>query len=176
MKTLKHAVDRGIVLKKHRLPNQNVSLTFFSESSGKMYIFAYGVRNIKSRRLSHLETGNYLSISYRNEDGRIYLSETELVYGYSKIKEDSHRLQKMYVALQFLQKILPENEPEEQIFDATLAYFKKLNNIKELDNPMEEVYLGNCLMILGYVDNATRSHQNFDVYEFIRQLTNLKLR
>lgn len=176
MKTLKHAADRGIVLKKHRLPNQNVSLTFFSQASGKIYIFAYGVRSIKSRRLSHLETGNYISISYRNEDGRLYLSETELVYGYSKVKDDSARLQKMYVALQFLQKILPENEPEERIFEETLEYFKQLNNKVELRGAFEEEYLGTCLMLLGYVDVATLRHQNFDVYEFIRQLTNLKLR
>lgn len=175
MKTLKHASDRGIVLKKSRLPNQNVSLTIFAASSGKIYLYAYGIRNITSRRLSHLETGNYLTFSYRNEDGRLYLAETELIFGYSKIKDDSIKLQRMYTSLQFLQKILPENEPENELFEITLRYFKDLNN-KEYSIMEEEGFLGESLEKLGYIDAQTRAHANFDVYEFIRQLTNLKLR
>ncbi len=176
MKSLKHGSVRGIVLRKSKLPNQNVSLTFFSELGGKLSVFAYGVRTITSRRLSHLETGNFISFSYRNEDGRLYLSETELAYGYSKIKSDALRLQKMYTTLQFLQKILPENEPEEGIFEKTLDYFKILNNSDEVDARAEEAYLSECLEKLGYIDEKTRKHQNFDVYDFIKQLTNLKLR
>ena len=81
MKSLRHGKDRGIVLKKTRLPNQNVSLTIFSEQSGKIFIFAYGIRKITSRRLSHLESGNYISFSFRIQDDRKYLSETELIFG-----------------------------------------------------------------------------------------------
>ncbi|KXK12250.1 MAG: DNA repair protein RecO [Microgenomates bacterium OLB23] len=175
MKSLKHVSERGIVLKKHKLPNQNVSLTVFTEFSGKIYLFAYGVRTITSKRLSHLETGNYLSISYKNEDGRLYLSETELIYGYSKVKDNPTRLEKMYTALLFLQKILPENEPEVDVFNVTLEYFKELNN-KDVRVNQEEDFIGTCLIRLGYIDESTQTQQNFDVYEFVRQLINLKLR
>jgi DNA repair protein RecO len=176
MKSLKHGSDKGIVLKKNRLPNQNVSLNIFSEHSGKINIFAYGIRTITSRRLSHLETGNYISFSYRNEDDRLFLSETELIYGYSKIKDDPLRLQKMYVALQLLQKILPENAPESQLYDLTLSYFKELNNNDHVGPQSEETYLNTALMDLGYIDQATQKQPNFDPYDFIKQLTNLKLR
>jgi DNA repair protein RecO len=176
MKSLRHGKDRGIVLKKTRLPNQNVSLTIFSEQSGKIFIFAYGIRTITSRRLSHLESGNYISFSYRIQDDRKYLSETELIFGYSKIKVDELRLQKIYTILQFLHKILPEDEPEYELFVKTMDYFKELNNSVVVDAKAEERFLSDCIEALGYIDTQTRSHQNFDVYDFIQQLTNLKLR
>ena len=171
----KQATDHGIVLKKLRLPNNNVSLNIFSEKSGKMHLMAYGVRKITSRRLSHLETGNYITFSYRNDDGRIFLVETELVFGYSAIKSNALKLNKVYSVLQFLNKILPENEPEPEVFADTMALFKKLNNSDSLKTMSEEKYLQSMLQKLGYIDQQTAIMATFDVYEFIRELTGLKL-
>jgi recombinational DNA repair protein (RecF pathway) len=82
----------------------------------------------------------------------------------------------MYVALQLLQKILPENAPESQLYDLTLSYFKELNNNDHVGPQNEETYLNTALMDLGYIDQATQKQPNFDPYDFIKQLTNLKLR
>lgn len=176
MKAIRHATDYGIVLKKHRLADQHVALNIFSKSSGKVHLTAYGIRRITSRRLSHLETGNYITFSYRNSNGRFFLSETELIFGYSGIKADNDKLQKVYGVLQFLNKILPEGVPELEVFEDTLAFFKKLNNAKNVNKVSDEAYFMSALKKLGYLDAATENSAGFDMYSFIRQLAGLKLR
>jgi membrane carboxypeptidase/penicillin-binding protein len=69
-----------------------------------------------------------------------------------------------------------ENAPESQLYDLTLSYFKELNNNDHVGPQSEETYLNTALMDLGYIDDATQKQPNFDPYDFIKQLTNLKLR
>ncbi|MFS8160245.1 MAG: recombination protein O N-terminal domain-containing protein, partial [Candidatus Roizmanbacteria bacterium] len=56
--------DEAVVLKKTKLQESTSSLVLFSKNHGKMRVSAYGVRTLTSRRLSHLETGNFIKFSY----------------------------------------------------------------------------------------------------------------
>lgn len=172
----KQATDHGIVLRKSRLLNNNLSINIFSQHGGKMHLLAYGIRKITSRRLSHLETGNYIVFSFRQDDGRVFLSETELIYGYSQIKDNATKLQKVYRVLQFLNKILPEDEPEEDIFKQTMEYFKRLHSLKKNESLSDEAYFIEVLNKLGYIDAKTSRMASFDVYEFVKELAGVDLR
>ncbi len=171
MKSQRHFTDTGIVMKKIRLKEQHISVDIFSEEGGKLHLFAFGVRNITSRRLSHLETGNIIKFSYSHIESRFLLSETELVSAYSQIKSDPFKLQKLYEILQLLSKILPEQEPEQQVFKETLAMLKNLNNRADITANDVTDFASRILQQLGYIDEKTLQQPGFDPYLFIKQLT-----
>lgn len=172
MSSTKHSSGQGIVLRKYKLKDSNISLSIFSKHSGKLHMFAYGVRNITSRRLSHLESGNYIAFTYRSNSEKYYVNETELIYAYSSIKENPAKLTKTYAVLKLLDKILPENEAEGDVFDMTLEYFKKLNNYVDKDRlsnmPDQEEFMTSILVQLGYVDKETTQQNTFDLSDFAK--------
>ena len=77
---------RGFVLKKKPLLNRDIILSLFSEAFGKINVFAHGARTITSRRLSHIDTGNFITAEIDKREGRYYLKETKLISGFSQIK------------------------------------------------------------------------------------------
>lgn len=171
----RHSKDKGIVIKKQKLLNSNYRIVIFSEAKGKLSLFAYGIKKITSRRLSHLETGNYLTFDYYTKDSHASLRETELIYGYSKIKTSEEKLEVMFLIFFILNKILPEDQPEEAIYKMTLEFLKQLNN-KEVTVKEIEAFLTTVLELSGFVDPALLNKDTFDVLQFVEELIGQKIR
>ena len=64
----RYGKDEGIVLAKKNLLNGNRLVILFTKAHGKIVLTGYGVRKLTSRRLSHLETGNYIRISFHKKN------------------------------------------------------------------------------------------------------------
>lgn len=169
-------VDEGIVFAKNKFLERHKLITIFSRKSGKIRLFGYGAYSIISRRLSHLETGNYIKFSGHKKTDFFTLGETEIIWGFSKIKKNAGKLNILFALFFILNKILPENQEEEIVFNKTLLFLKALNNRSDINDEMLNLYLQDVLNILGFIDRKKIEDDEFDSFAYLEGLINQKIK
>lgn len=170
----RHNKSEGIVLLKKNILKDDRLIVIFTKDHGKMVFSARGVRTLTSRRSPHLETGNYIKFNYSSVNGFNHIGETELVYGYSKIKTSKRKLDNLFLILFILNKILPEDLGEVKVFNLTLGILKKINN-EEVKNIDIENFLCDVLILLGYLGPDQTTIQTFDVFQYLNDNFNIKM-
>ncbi|OGK17028.1 DNA repair protein RecO [Candidatus Roizmanbacteria bacterium RIFCSPHIGHO2_01_FULL_39_12b] len=170
-----HYIDEGLVLKKVIIGERDVMLTILSKTKGKLEIRAFGVKKITSRRIGHLETGNYIKFILSNRGDRLALGETELLWGYSNIKDSKLKMEFLYLLFTILNKILPIEQSEQSAFELVLDYLKKLNGDSNADGERLDTTLKTLLLSLGYIDNKTAYLPLFNPVSFVEDLVNQKI-
>jgi len=168
--------DEGIVLKKKNLLNDDKLITIFSKNHGRLILFGKGIRKIISRRISHLETGNLIKFSFYKKESYCYLRETDIVYGYSKIKRSDKKINLLYLVFLILSKILPENQKEQLIFSKTLHMLKELNNRDDFGMTDVKRFLNDILILGGYINKEKLKDASFDPIHFIEGLLHQRIR
>ncbi len=141
----------GIVLKKRSLLNKDSIISVFSEKQGKIGIFAKGIRKITSRRLPHIQTGNLINVILNEKDGRYYLQETALISGFTKIKNTERKHDPLYIMLFVLERILPENQNEEQVYDLTKKFLIELSESENFATTRLTYYMNTLMQVLGFI-------------------------
>lgn len=121
---------KAFVLKKRKLKDKDLQVILFSKEKGKISVFAKGVQKITSRRLSHLDTGNLISALIYESNDTFYLRETNLISGFSSIKEDFKKSLEFFCVLKALEKILPERQEDKKIFEYLLKVIKQIDKNK----------------------------------------------
>ncbi len=160
---------QGVVLKKKSLLNKDYLVTIFTKEQGKVKIFAKGAKKITSRRLSHLETGNLVEVLISKKNDRLYLQETKLISVFSKIKNNKEKLEKLYLFLFIVDRLLPEGQKDYSVFQIILKFLIDLsgNDKFEID-----LFVKKLLVDLGYVD---KKDKNIVIYSFIEEIISEKL-
>jgi DNA repair protein RecO len=174
MRKQTHFSDDGLVLKKSHSKDHNHLVTLFTHHHGKLLLTAYGTKKLTSRRISHLETGNVIALSWRGEGEFMTLEETDLKYAHSQIKESSHKLDAMYLIFFVLNRILPENQPEVDIYDKTLIFLRSIHAHEMRTSQIEE-FFNEILAHLGFIDQKQVKDPSFDTMSFIEGLIGRKL-
>lgn len=141
----------AIVLKKINLLGKDLLIIFFSKKLGKISVFSKGVKKITSKRLPHLQTGNLLNILLTKNKERFYLKETSLISVFSQIKKDQKKINFLYQYLFVLEKLLPENQKEEEVYQITKSFLIYLSRKKDYQEKILEIYLNKTLKKLGYI-------------------------
>lgn len=167
--------DTGIVLKKKKLLKDNRMITILSRENGKINLIGYGVRQILSKRLSHLETGNYISFTYYKKNDYMTLGETELIWGFSKIKRSDEKLNTLFFLFFILDRILPESQVESEVFEQTITVLRRLNNAHIFAWSEVNRYLNGLLLTSGFVTRREVESKTFNTIQFIEQLINRKI-
>ena len=126
----KKLVVLGFVLKKEKLKEKDIILSLFTYEFGKLLIFAKGALKLTSRRLSHLDTGNLIKAWVIQKDDLFYLSETKLISGFLSIKKNYKKIQKFFLILKAVNKVVLEKQQETEIFSLLLESIKKINEEK----------------------------------------------
>ncbi|KKQ02182.1 MAG: repair protein RecO protein [Candidatus Roizmanbacteria bacterium GW2011_GWA2_36_23] len=143
--------SEAIVLRKRNLPNQDLIINLFTKDKGRLTVFAKGIKKITSRRLSHSQTGNLVNAVIYKRNDYSYLQETNLVSAFSQIKTNKQKTNCLYFMLFVLDRLLPENEKEEQIYDIVKRFLIELSNSKENNRQFINRYLNKIMMVLGYL-------------------------
>lgn len=139
----------AIVLKKKSLLHRDVFISLFTEDNGKLAIIAKGVKSMTSRRMPHLQTGNLIKVQLKEHHNTIYLQESKLISGFSKIRENHNKQRYLYQMLYLVEKLLPENQKEERIFALLQQYIIDLSeNDFTVKNSLK--YFNMLLQHLGY--------------------------
>lgn len=171
----RYSKDEGIVLAKKNLLKGNRLIVVFTQQHGKIVLTAYGVRKLTSRRISHLETGNYVRLSFYKKNTYYYLSETDVIYAYSKIKKSGKKLSLLFFFLTILEKILPENQPEQALFGIAIDGLKNMNNNNNFTMQTLIPYITACLQKSGFVNEEQIKNPSFDPIAFIEELIGKKI-
>lgn len=147
--------------------NRDVLVTLFTKELGKMATMAKGVKKITSRRLPHIQTGNFITALISISNDRYYLQSSELKSSFSAIKSDPAKIEKMYAFFFVLERLLPEHQVETRTYQLLLSFLVNLS--KESFEERELMLFFNRLMkILGYTDqNLTLPEIRLKVEELI---------
>ncbi len=159
----------GIVLKKKSLLDKDYLVTIFTKDQGKIRVLAKGVKKITSRRLSHLQTGNLIKLLINQKNDRLYLQETKIISGFSKIKKDKNKVKNLYLFLFIIDRLLAENQKDWSVYQIILNFLIDLSEKKNfsLDNFVEKL-----LVDLGYLNKVNKRDS---LYSFIEEIINEKL-
>lgn len=167
--------DEGLILKKTQLKDAHQLISIFTRNHGRLVLTAYGTKKLTSRRLSHLETGNVIAFSWREKGEFLTLQETELKYAHSKIKDDPVGLNVMYDILALIQKIVPEQEPQEKLYSDVLAFFRRMHKGDNSHNA-HTAFMTQVLIQGGYVSEEEAGRPTFNPLEFVEDLIGQKIR
>jgi len=142
-------VINGFILKKLPLLNRDLLITIFSDQYGKIIVLGKGIRSITSRRLPNIETSNLIKAVIHKKNDRYFLGETNLISGFSQIKDFQSKAKCLYSFLFFLERILPENQKEEQVFKLCKLFLIDLARQKNATSVLNK-YLNKIIQQLGY--------------------------
>jgi len=154
----------GIVLKKRQLLNKDYLITFFTEELGKIVVSAKGVRDIKSRRISSIMTGNLINILLYVRRDHYYLQGAQVISLFSNIKKHENRQKTLYFFLYILDKILPEGQKEIRAYTLQKRLLIELSKA-EMNKTKRLTYGNNLLKLLGYQSKADTLEQMIDNIE-----------
>jgi len=160
---------QAFVLKKKPMLEKNLRLTLFTQKYGKMALFAYGIKSIKSRRLSHIETGNLIEAIIEERKEGYYLKESQLISSFFLIKKNPPKLRVLYLFLFILDRLLPENQKEEKAYWLTYDFYKGLAKMERLDKKFFFKYSNKLLITLGYLEKELKSEE---LLSFVEDLIN----
>lgn len=141
----------AIVIKKKELLNLDNLITILTEDFGKIKILAKGIKKINSRRAPHIQTANFINIVLYHKYGRYYLQESNMISGFSSIKKSSKKISLVYYLFSVIDKILPENQKEEDIYKITINFLIQLSKLDKFDNSFIEKYMNLIIKKLGYI-------------------------
>lgn len=148
---IRHLKTETIVLRKKDLLNKDVLISFFTKELGKLTVLAKGVKKITSRRSPHLQTGNLINILLSQKNDRYYLQESQLISGFSELKKAENKVRELYSFLFILDRLLPENQKEEHVYNLTKKFIIDLSNPDEKARIGLSKYLNKLMGSLGYL-------------------------
>ncbi len=145
----------AIVLRKRSLLGQDNLITFFTKEHGKVNAIAKGIKKTTSRRAPHLQTANLVEITYNISHERKYLDQSVLKSAFSQIKNDMKKMNYLYLVFFILDRLLPEDQIEEDVYKTTMKFLVNLSNNNAFDDENCAEYLFRILSDLGYVKEST---------------------
>lgn len=161
----------AVVLKKKSLLNKDVLVYLFSKEQGKIVAVAKGLKKITSRRSPHLETGNLIQAVLSKKSDRFFLQETNLISGFSELKKNQEKINKLYQFFFVLEKLLPEHQSEDVVYNLTKSFLVKLSQSDSKDN-LIPLYFNKILRALGYIK---KDHDMIELEAIISDLINEKM-
>lgn len=167
-----HAIQTSaFVLRKKNLPSQDVTITFLTQTHGRMFVIAKGAKKLTSRRLPHLQTGNLVNLLLSKRTDRWYLAESVLVSAFSAIKSSNHKLNDLYSALFVVDRLLPQEQAEPKIYNAVKKFSIQLANNAYHKSLLID-FLNTLILDLGYGEKPL--HED-ELRRVIENLINEKL-
>ncbi|MBI3366049.1 DNA repair protein RecO [Candidatus Roizmanbacteria bacterium] len=155
----------AIVLKKKSLLHKDVLITLFTEEFGKAHVFAKGIKKITSRRLSYTQTGNLIKVVLHENKERLYLSEAQLISAFSEIKKDEEKIQALYCFFFIAERLLPENQKEEAVYNTLKSFEVKLAKERENTQRLLTRYINILMRYLGYVKDKKTFEELISIIE-----------
>lgn len=148
--------SEGIILKSVNWKERSKIVTIFTDTAGRQSVVDRGGRSLKSKR-GRLLSFSRLELTYfkSSRSGMGYISEVEPVQSFTFEKEGSlGRLTFASAAIELLYDLLPEDEPQEELYHLTVHYLKTLDTVsRDAIMPLFLGYFLKTLSFLGYRPN-----------------------
>lgn len=172
MRTFK---TEGIVIKRRNFNEADRIITIFTKEYGKMQLKAQGVRKIVSKRSSHIELLNLVSISFYRGSKLPVLVEAQSVYDFSLIKEDLEKTGLAYHLCELVDGLTAEDEGNHAGFELLYKTLKELETADDVQILIHgfEVEL---LTMLGFWHQNEEDSKTADTHQFIESILERRLK
>jgi len=148
--------SEGLVLKSVNWKENSRIVTFFTDNTGRQSIIDRGGRSLKSKR-GRLLTFTRLELNYfRSDKTQLgYISEVEPLEAFEFQKDGTlGRLTFGSAALELLYDLLPENEPQPELYHLTIQFLRMTDRVpKGSLFPLFLAFFIRLLSYLGYRPN-----------------------
>jgi DNA repair protein RecO (recombination protein O) len=157
----------AIVLKKRKLPQQDIVITLFTRELGKVTTYAKGIKKITSRRAPHIQTANLVNVILTQNQERFFLDQTSLISGFTQLKEDPEKVNFVYLFFFILDRLLPDAEPEIRLYTLVKRFLVDISKTEKFTTQDISDYLQDTLVILGYADEKKPFFEQIRIIEDI---------
>lgn len=158
----------AVVLKSINYKDSDKIYTFLVRGLGKISAKARGVRKINSKRLSTLDTLNFIKVGLVGESEIRTITEVKLIYSFSNLKNNLDKLKTAYYFLEIVNRLLHESPEYDAIFELLIKCLKRLDEKSFSDSRVENYFEINLLNILGYSIETSQCVEcgNNNFYDF----------
>ncbi len=154
---------RAIILKRINFGEADKMVTAFSLEKGKVVLVAKGVRRIKSRRAPHLEPlGEVELITHQN-----IITEAK---SFSKREFDLKSLGFALYAAEIIDKLLPENQPHEEVYQLLKNYLQN----SQLNENEAKKFAASLIWSLGFYPHGQYPKEGLTNY--VEQIAERRIR
>lgn len=144
--TKKFKVEAVVVGRKD-FGEKDIIINLFTKNKGKLKTLAKGIRKINSKRLGHLELGNYVKAVLYPGKSFVIITETEVIDYDQSLRLNNKKLGCLMFICELVNVLLPEGEENQEIFFDLLKTRKAISNKKFGQSVWFE---GKILKRLGY--------------------------
>jgi DNA repair protein RecO (recombination protein O) len=171
-----HNEVTGIILKKVRSKNNDKTVVLFSRELGKLYLVAKGAQKITSKRLTSLDSLNVVKVNFSERFGFMYIREVDVVSRLQTIKDDYDKRRLLLLFAEVLDKLLPLNQKEEEVYEESLAFLRKLSKGVASDRSIVKD-VNALLLLLGY-SHATKqpTYSLEELQRLLEQITEREIK
>lgn len=138
---------KAIIIKQYEVGEADKIIIAFSRDLGLITLSARGVRKILAKLKGHLELLSYTQLEIHRGRSLDTIIGAEAINPFKKIRQNLRSTSRLYLVLEFLNKILPEGESHPKIFDRLFYLLKSLDK-KESRERRIVVITYFCLQVL----------------------------
>jgi len=121
----------GIVLKSIKLGEADKIITIFSSERGKISAVAKGVRKTKSKFGARLEPFSHVDLLLYDGRNLDIVTQVELISSFREIREDFDKVVYGSAMLDLLEKISPQEEKDDKVFELVISSLKALTSAEK---------------------------------------------
>ncbi|MCR4326242.1 MAG: DNA repair protein RecO [Candidatus Roizmanbacteria bacterium] len=163
----------GIVLRKGRSKERDQLLVIFNKERGKQFVLAKGANSITSRRVGIIDTFNVIHFDVAEHAGYTYLRNVDLVSRLQVLKDNSGKRTALLLAMDVLNRLLPVEEPETQLYEDMQQYLRTLA-ISPHTKQVTYHFLVTILTTLGYYHDDIVTFD--DILRTVEEITQRDIR
>jgi recombinational DNA repair protein (RecF pathway) len=156
----------GIVIKRKNYGEADRILTVLTRDYGKLSVKASGVRKITSRRSSHIELLNYVSLGLYKGNTFPVLTEAKMIEDFSPIKTDFAKVGLAYHLCELIDGLCPDNQENSKVFFLLRNFLTQLSQTDEvLEETEAHAAEGNYSYLHAEIDDYTLGTYGIAVHD-----------
>jgi len=144
---------KAIIIKQYEVGEADRIVVAFSRDLGLITLSARGVRKTLAKLKGHLELYTYSNLIIHKSRGAIdIITGAETIHSFKKLRGNLKNTSRIFLIFEFLNRILPEREEHQKIFDLLLFILKELENKPNKKHRLilSSYFLLRALKELGY--------------------------
>jgi DNA repair protein RecO (recombination protein O) len=144
-----NAYTDGIVLKQTKILNGRRMITLFTRDYGKIGAGTNIAGRGRDKSSLAVRPFTYGSYGLKGSRGVWHINGAEVSHGFYRIAEDPEKFANCSYALEFTEKLLPEESPAPELFALTLEYFEMMERRRKKFDLLTVAFLFKAVHIWG---------------------------
>lgn len=149
-------IYNGIIIKEENFKEFDKLLTFLTKESGKISVYAFGVRSQNSKNLGNLDLFRFLSIEVTEKDGKYTLLSSKLIKSFDTIAKDYDKVCLASYILKLISYFSYENIESGELYSLVYYTFKALSDDKISLRLMRRIFELKLLFYEGIYKDSTK--------------------